>query len=185
MVIRVRNDLELRTLEEGDAATLYALTEENRRYLHEWLPWVDQTWSAEDSLRFVRMVRQQEAENNGFSAGLWVDGELAGTIGVHRIDWTNHATSIGYWIAQHRQGRGLVTDACRAVVNHAFSKWGLNRTEIRCATGNHKSRAIPLRLGFRHEGTLREAQWVSAQFGDLEVYAMLAREWADPQIPGG
>ncbi|MEN1761147.1 GNAT family protein [Anoxynatronum sibiricum] len=53
----------------------------------------------------------------------------------------------------------------------------LNRVEIRCATGNHKSRAIPQQLRFVAEGVLREAEWLYDHYVDHVVYAMLASEW--------
>ncbi len=84
---------------------------------------------------------------------------------------------IGYWIASGFQGRGIVTDACRAVIDHAFEEWKLNRVEIHCATGNEKSCAIPKRLGFQLEGTEREAQLINGRYLDIEIYAMLARDW--------
>ena len=177
LTLRVRDDLELKLLEEGDAGRLFAVTNDNRSYLREWLPWVDPTKSVEDTRNFIRTVLRQFADNNGFSAGIWYRSELAGTIGHHKVDWLNRATMIGYWLAEPLQGRGLITDCCRTLVDHAFHQWRLNRVEIRCGTGNRKSRAIPERLGFRHEGTLRQAQWVNDRFVDLEVYGMLAAEW--------
>jgi ribosomal-protein-serine acetyltransferase len=104
------------------------------------------------------------------------DGAIVGTIGFHRIDWENRATSIGYWIARSAQGRGTVTLAVRALVDHAFTSWGLHRIEIRAATANRRSRAIPERLGFCQEGTLREAGRVGERYHDLVVYAMLASD---------
>ncbi len=70
-----------------------------------------------------------------------------------------------------------MTRACRALVDYAFAKLQLNRVEIRCATGNLRSQAIPERLGFTREGTLREGEWLYDHFVDLIVYSMLAREW--------
>jgi ribosomal-protein-serine acetyltransferase len=70
-----------------------------------------------------------------------------------------------------------MTAACRAVVTEAFEHYGLHRIEIRCATKNHKSRAIPQRLGFVQEGILREAEWLYDHFVDLVVYSMLEQDW--------
>ncbi len=71
-----------------------------------------------------------------------------------------------------------MTAASQALVSHAFDHAQLNRVEIRCATGNDKSRAIPVRLGFREEGLLRDAEWLYDHFVDHIVYAMLSRDWA-------
>ena len=64
----------------------------------------------------------------------------------------------------------------------AFDRGRLNRIEIRCASGNHRSRAIPVRLGLREEGLLRDAEWLYDHFVDHVVYAALAKEW---QVEGG
>ncbi len=72
-----------------------------------------------------------------------------------------------------------MTEACRAMVNHAFRELGLNRVGIACATENHRSRAIPERLGFRQEGVQRQAEWLYDRFVDRALYAMLASEWRE------
>ena len=84
---------------------------------------------------------------------------------------------MGYWLASEFRGRGVMTKACQAVVEAAFTHYQLHRIEIRCATGNKRSCAIPRRLGFDYEGTLREAEWLYDHFVDLEVYSMLEQNW--------
>lgn len=70
-----------------------------------------------------------------------------------------------------------MTKACIAFINHAFSELQLNRVEIRCAVGNTKSRAIPERLGFTNEGTIRDGEWLYDHFVNHIVYGILAMEW--------
>jgi ribosomal-protein-serine acetyltransferase len=174
---RMDGDAELRLLEERHAEELFALVDRNRAYLRQWLPWLDGTKAPPDSRAFIQSTLDQFAKNAGFIAGIWYQGGLAGVVGFHGIDWANRRTSLGYWCSAERQGLGLVTRSCRALVAHAFREWKLNRVEIACATENTRSRAIPTRLGFTAEGTSRDAEWLYDHFVDHVQYAMLARDW--------
>jgi ribosomal-protein-serine acetyltransferase len=71
-----------------------------------------------------------------------------------------------------------MTEAVRALVDHAFGPWGLHRVEIGAAVENARSRAVPERLGFRAEGVRREAERHGERYLDVVVYAMLAGDWA-------
>jgi ribosomal-protein-serine acetyltransferase len=167
----------LRPLEESDADELARLVEANRAYLARWLPWAAGDTSAAAYVELIRGWRRQLEEDNGFQAAIVDRDAIVGVIGFHRIDWANRATSIGYWIAEAGQGRGTVTEAVRAITTYAFEVWQLNRVEIRAATGNTRSAAIPLRLGFVHEGVLRGVERHGDSFKDLAVYSMLAADW--------
>jgi ribosomal-protein-serine acetyltransferase len=179
---RMRIDLPggawLRPLEESDAEELYALTDANRAHLEPWLPWVSSTTSPDDSLQFIRATRRQLEDDAGMELALVdADGAIAGVAGLHPFDWQNRAGTIGYWLAAQRQGRGLMTAAVRALVDHAFGERGLHRIEIAAAVDNARSRAIPERLGFRAEGVRRQAERHGDRYLDLVVYALLAPEW--------
>jgi ribosomal-protein-serine acetyltransferase len=168
----------LRAFEESDAAELFALTDRHRAHLEPWLPWVPLTTSPDDSLEFIRMTRRQLDDEAGMQLALVdADGAIAGVAGFHAFDWQNRATTIGYWLAADRQGRGLMTAAVRALVDHAFGGRGLHRVEIAAAVDNARSRAIPERLGFREEGVRRAAERHGDRYLDLVVYALLAPDW--------
>ena len=167
----------LRLFEEADADELFSRVAANRSYLERWLPWVESTHDPEPILEFIRMARMQVADNNGFQAAIVEDGRIVGAVGFHGVDWKNESTSIGYWLAEDHQGRGTMTAAVRALVDHAFSVWKLNRVEIRAAVGNTKSRAIPERLGFSKEGVLRKSERIGGRYEDSVVYSMLAEGW--------
>jgi ribosomal-protein-serine acetyltransferase len=173
----VGNDVQLGLLAEAQANALFALIDASRNHLRPWLPWVDDTRTVDDTKAFIRKSLHQFADNNGLQAGIWYRGELAGVIGFHYLDWTNRRTEIGYWLAEHLQGRGIMTTACRGMVDIALREYGLNRVEIRVATENRKSRAIPERLGFVREGVLRQALWLYDHYVDVVVYSMLKRDW--------
>jgi len=166
----------LRLLEEADANELYAVVDDNRGYLARWMPWAANT-NLEATLEFIRESRTKLADNQGFQVAIVDDGRIVGTMGFHRVDWENRSTSIGYWIAESCQGRGIVTRAVRALTDHAFCTWRLNRVEIRAGIGNERSRAVATRLGFKEEGVLREAERVGDRYVDHVVYAVLAAEW--------
>jgi ribosomal-protein-serine acetyltransferase len=94
---------------------------------------------------------------------------------VERNQEANSA-SLGYWLAEAHQGRGLMTKSVSELVDHAFDEWHLNRVEIQAGIGNRKSRAIPERLGFQRDGVLREYERVGDRYIDMVVYSLLARE---------
>lgn len=160
-----------------DVSELYAAIDRNRGHLREWLPWVTPEYDIEHARRFVgdRIVEQER--RSGLMCVVRYRGEIAGAIGLHTIDALNRATSIGYWLDEAQCGRGIMTRACRAVVACAFRDYGLHRVEIRCATGNYRSCAIPRRLGFVEEGVLREAGLLHDRWVDLRVFGTLEREW--------
>jgi ribosomal-protein-serine acetyltransferase len=168
---------ELRPLEESDVDELYRLIDANRERLVRWMVWAhDQT--RERTLEFIRGTRRQLAEDDGFQAAIVREGAIVGVAGFHGVDRANRAATIGYWLAAGEEGRGTMTHAVRALVDHAFERWGLNRIEIRIDVENARSRAVVERLGFVYEGTLREALRLTDGFHDDAVYAMLSRDWA-------
>jgi ribosomal-protein-serine acetyltransferase len=156
---------------------LFAMIDRNRERLRAWLPWIVPDYSMADMRRFLAEGAAEFAERRSLTMTIRHRGALCGAIALHRIDQCNLSTSIGYWIDEDHEGKGIVTAACRAIVTHGFREFGLHRIEIRCATWNHRSSAVPRRLEFVEEGILREAEWLHGKWVDLRVFSMLARDW--------
>ena len=173
----IREGVSLGLMEERHAEAIYAVIDRNRDRLRKWLPWVDKSTNSDYTRQFIHGALEQFARNDGFSAAIWVRDQVAGGIGFHNVNWLNRNVEMGYWVSSDFEGQGIVTDACRAMVNYAFEEWELNRVEIRCATGNGRSAAVARRLGFTLEGTLREGQLLNGKYHDLFVFGMLGREW--------
>lgn len=175
--IVVDNDIALFITEEQDAPELFALVEANRAHLRAWLPWVDSTESVEDELAFIQRTREQFEHGEGVGCLIRYRGQFAGTIGFHGASELNRSIEIGYMLGKAFEGKGIMTRACKAMVSYAFREWHMNRVQIRCATGNVRSCAIPQRLGFTREGVMRQSEWLYDHFVDLVLYSMLASEW--------
>jgi ribosomal-protein-serine acetyltransferase len=175
--LKAGRGLELRPLNLRDAGAVFALVEANRERLRRWLPWPDANRSALDSRAFILRVRAQARLGTALSFGLWWKDQLVGIAGFVWIDTSNRSAAIGYWLAREAEGRGLMSAAVAALLRHGFRTLKLNRIEVRAGVRNRRSRAIPERLGFRHEGTLRQAERLADRFVDHAVYGLLAREW--------
>jgi ribosomal-protein-serine acetyltransferase len=158
----------------GDAPILFATVDRDRDDLRAWLPWVDSTQSVIDSIDFIESSLDKRAAGEALIYGIWYDLDFRGVIDIHAIDLVNASAQIGYWLKPPARGSGHITHAAAAMLGIAFEILGLERVEIRCATGNLASASIPVKLGFTEEATLRHAQRTGEGFADLRLFSLLA-----------
>ncbi|MFW6060118.1 MAG: GNAT family N-acetyltransferase [Phycisphaeraceae bacterium] len=185
-VLPVDDELALRLLEPHHADEVFAVIDANREHIGRWMPWVAVTRSAQDTRAFAQRALHELADHKQLAMIVLERGRVVG--GTGWTDWkqARHcenvefaSADIGYWLAADAQGRGIMTRSVRALVRHAFHDRGLHRLTIRCEPANEQSGAIPRRLGFRHEGTMRRiARW-NDRWIDHELFALLADEWDD------
>jgi ribosomal-protein-serine acetyltransferase len=173
---KVNEQIELQLIQHLHSRELFKIMEANRQHLRRWHPWVDNIRATTDLDRFITAWLQQFSHNLGFHAGIRYEGQLCGVINHLRIDWPNRSTVLSYWLAEAYQGRGIMTNACRAFVSHAFESLGLNRVTIECASRNIRSRGIPERLGFKLEGVIRGVEWLNDHYADHAMYGLLKGE---------
>lgn len=174
---KIDEDLSLKIPELSDAEEFFQLTDTSREYLREWLPWLDGTTTTEDTKGFLKYALLNYAQQKSLTTIILFKGEIAGTAGFNRIDWSNGIAYIGYWLGHEFQGNGIMTRVVEALTDYAFNEMKLNKVEIRAASENQKSRSIPERLGYVREGRIRRAEKLYDHFVDHEVYGMLADEW--------
>lgn len=164
---------QIRLLRKEDADALYDATVAQQEHLREFMTWPDDVIDVSDTYRFLRRAEQHAYEHTGFYAGTWAGQTLAGCIDLHDIDWNNAHAAIGYWLCKEYTGSGLMTRAVQALAEYAFDALDLHRIEIRVATTNVRSRAVPERLGFAFEGILHGVQRLRGGFVDHAVYALI------------
>jgi len=176
-VHQVSEDISLKLVGQKDAEVLFALVDESREYLRKWLPWVDSMTDAVQYAPIIEAWLQQFAEEDGFQAGILYKGNLVGFAGFHSVNYVNKQTSIGFWLAEAYQGKGIMHAVVSSLLDYAFDEYNVHRVEIRCGTENKRSRAIPERLGFKKEGIIRDGEYLYDHYHDLIVYSMLEDDW--------
>ena len=155
---KIDESISLKILEQREAPLLFKLVDSNREYLSEFLPFVEYTTTVEDSKKFIRSA-------------------LVGVIGLHYLDLVNKKTSIGYYLAETFQKKGIMTKCTEALIRYIYEEFDVNRIEICMSTDNKKSQSIPQRLGFTKEGTLRSNERLHGKFSDSYVYSLLREEY--------
>jgi RimJ/RimL family protein N-acetyltransferase len=107
------------------------------------------------------------------------ESKVLGGTGLHpRIG--QGALEIGYWIRADSVNRGLATEAAAALTRVAFEVNQVHRVEIHCAPENTRSAAVPRKLGYRHEATLRQrVPAADGTYGDSMIWTLLRSEYPD------
>lgn len=114
-------------------------------------------YERKDAETFVERAAQWWAEESELTWGIRHEGAWVGMVGLHRVA-RGGAAEIGYWMARAARGKGLLTEAARAVIDFGFDPDGLAlvRIEWRAVVGNIPSARVARTLGFRYEGLLRQ-----------------------------
>src|SRR5260221_7097013 len=135
-------NIELSLLDESNVEPMYALVIQNRAHLDPWLRWSARIQTPDDARAYIAMYAAKYAANDGFHTGIWVDNQFAGGMACRYLNRDSNKTEIGYWLGAQYTGKGLITRACRAVINYLISQENMHRIEIQCVVDNRPSRAV-------------------------------------------
>lgn len=142
--------------------------------LHE--PWV---YPCRDQISFLAYMNRCDGDKSiGFIARERDNGKIAGVVNLNEIvGGFFQSAYLGYYGVAGASGRGLMSEAVRAVVTQSFRELGLHRLEANIQPDNKPSRALVKRLGFRQEGYSPRYLFIGGEWRDHERWAILAEEW--------
>ncbi|HEX5324870.1 MAG TPA: GNAT family N-acetyltransferase [Capsulimonadaceae bacterium] len=165
----------VRPLRPGDGAAIWEAVDESREHLRPWMPWVEKHVTPEHSEDVARRAHGRWILREDLMVGIFdlATGRYLGGSGLHRIEWDIPSFEIGYWIRVSEEGKGYVSEAVKLLCGLAFEHLFANRVFIKCDSNNTRSAAVPKRLGFVHEATLRNAgKTPTGELRDTMIFAM-------------
>ncbi|HRO41296.1 MAG TPA: GNAT family protein [Flavipsychrobacter sp.] len=175
--IIVDSDIILRTFTPQDAQTLFETIDANRTHLRPWLSWVDGTTKQEHSLAFIEDALSQLQSQQGIALGIFLNGNVIGTIGMHQWNHALKKAQIGYWIVREHEGKGLLSKCLKRFVDFLFDKIDLNKIEIHFVPANKRSAAVADKFNAKIEGVLRDSYLRNGKLEDLVITGILKHEW--------
>jgi len=149
--------LVIRCWQPQDAALGKEAIDASREHLRKWMPWADT--DPEPLAIMVKRVRQFRAMFDLDKDYIYAifnrdETQVLGGSGLHTRLGDN-AREIGYWIHADHINQGYATEVSSALTKVAFEIDGMDRVEIQCSPLNLASVAVPRKIGFVHEATLR------------------------------
>lgn len=113
---------------------------------------------------------------------LVIDEAAIGYVALHHIDARNLSAHVAYELDVEHRGKGLMTEALRFAVAHAFEKLSLHRLEAHVDPANDRSLRLAERVGFVREALLRQNVVEDGIFHDTVLLALLSDEWESRTI---
>ena len=101
------------------------------------------------------------------------DDRLIGTVTLAGWDRPNRRAELGYMLAREHWGKGLASEAVRAVLGFGFAEMDLHRVEAELDPRNEPSVRLLRRFGFRYEGLLRQRWYLYDEWSDSALYGLL------------
>ena len=168
--------LRLRKLTMRDAGDIYRYSRDPEVARH--VLW-DAHRSIGESRAYLRyMIRRYRAhEPASWGIEYTANRQIIGTIGFMWIQQDNASAEVGYSLAREYWNRGLMTEALQAVIQYGFDGMNLNRIEAQHETTNPASGAVMRKCHMQKEGTLRSRLFNKGRYVDVDLYAILRRDF--------
>ncbi|HEX2491606.1 MAG TPA: GNAT family N-acetyltransferase [Blastocatellia bacterium] len=168
----------IRPWRPGDEESLVAHANNHKvwRNLRDRFP---HPYTTDDAREWIRHMGEESPQTN---FAIVVDGEAAGGIGlVLNGDIYRCSAEIGYWLGEAFWGRGVMTEAVRALTQWAFDNFNLSRIYAGVLEWNPASIRVLEKAGYQFEGRLRKAVVKQDLVMDELVYAVVNDNDKEPR----
>ncbi|MFJ5833246.1 GNAT family N-acetyltransferase [Streptomyces sp. NPDC093089] len=168
---------ELRPLEPWQAEEFLAHMDRGREFIGRHIALPDFVADLDSARAYLTSYAEKAAKDTGRLYGVWADGTLVGGALFRIFDAAGGTAEAGCWLEPSAAGKGLITRACKAIIDWAIEERGIHRVEWLASSANGPSIAVARRLGMTRDGVLRENYLYRGNRSDTEVWSVLAPEW--------
>ena len=147
----------IRCYEPRDAPLLKEAVDSSLDHLRPWMSWArSEPQSIEQKVELLRGFRSQFDRDENYVYGVFSADEsrVVGGTGLHQRGGPG-SLEIGYFVRADSLRQGIATELTAVLTRVAFELCGAVRVDIQIEPVNERSAAIPRKLGFVLEGTLR------------------------------
>jgi len=166
----------LRKMRMSDASDVYRYAKDPEVARHVLWEAHRSLWETRDYIRFL-IYQYRNGDPGSWAITLRETGRVIGTIGYMNYHADNATVEVGYSLSREQWGKGLMTEALDAVIGETFRVLKLHRIEAMHFTDNPASGRVMEKCGMRHEGHMRERICCKGVFRDVEMWAILRRDW--------
>lgn len=131
--------------------------------------------TTEDALEHIAMIDAKIENNEGINWAITLkdDAKLIGIIGHYRIKPENYRAEIGYMLLPEFNGKGIMSEAVKEVINYGFNVMKLHSIEAIIDPENFGSEKVLQKNGFVKEAHLKENECYEGRFLDTVIYSIL------------
>lgn len=101
-----------------------------------------------------------------------IEKEAVGCISLERIS-KGHKAEMGYWLGRQHWGKGIMTEAVKAMTKLGFNKYKLKRIQAHVFISNKASARVLEKTGFKLEGLLKKAVKKNNKILDAYIFAKI------------
>lgn len=170
----------LRPMTVGDTDAVYRMIAVSRNSFSRWFNWSQE--ATPDSVReYSRQMEEAMTVGNARQYVILTRAHsLIGRIGLMPIDPVTLNAELGYMLRTDFEGQGLMTEAAQALLAHTLGPGGLHRVTAYVDVDNGGSQRVLVRLGFQHEGTVRDmSRHPEHGWRDHHAYGLLEGELSE------
>jgi RimJ/RimL family protein N-acetyltransferase len=165
--------LNLRSIKESDLPEITKLLNNHTIWmnLRDVIPFPYTLKDAQDWFNFVN------SNAHNLCLTIEVDKVICGIISLDfKPDVYRRSAEIGYWLGEAAWGKGIATEAVRQLTKYAFQQYDLARIEARVFGWNPASKRVLEKVGYKHEGTIRNGVVKNGQITDEWVMGILRED---------
>lgn len=170
---------------KGKKTIIRPLDTEDLELLYIWFNDSEFTYWLTGSWPMRTLLRREDIERNVYEDDPQryaiidiADNSFIGTIGFHEVNVPARSATIyiglgekDYW------GKGYGYDALRSFIDFLFNSWNLHRLTMKTWNGNKRASSCYQKLGFKLEGTLRDAYYVNGKYEDELIFGLLKEDF--------